>query len=299
MPSRTFTLAVVLFWLATAVWFFDRDVWPHLRPGEAPPYTIELADEATRQAVPVRWALSRNGQSLGTLRTTFRYHDADDTFELTAASPELTLLRTAGVLDIKVLNLSDQARVTREGELRAMQSDITVRVQGPLVGGERTAQIAIAAEVRNGRLERRCRVEVPGLGTFEPALEPVPPTRGSVLNPLHPVPRLTGLRPGQHWRQPLVDPRSDTLKAVLANLPGGESASGLAARGPQVLLAEVRPATEALTWEGGEHACWVVEYRGDLEGEEFRARTWVRVSDGLVLRQEAEAHRETLELQRE
>ena len=296
MPSRTLTLAIVLFWLATAVWFFDRDVWPHLRPGDAPPYTIELADEATRLAVPVRWALSRNGQSLGTLRTTIRYYDADDTFELTAASPELTLPRIAGLFDIKILNLSDQIRVNREGELRAMQTDITVRVQAPL---ETTAKVAIAAAVHNGRLERHCRVELPVLGTIEPALEPVPPTRGSVLNPLHPVPRLTGLRPGRHWRQPLVDPRSDILKAVLANLPGGGSASGLAARGPQVLLAEVRPRPEAIAWEGGEHACWVVEYRGDLEGDEFRARTWVRVSDGLVLRQVAEALGETLELQRD
>jgi hypothetical protein len=297
MPSRPLLLAIVAFWLATAVWFFDRDVWPYIRPDAAPPYTIELADEASRQSVPVRWVLSRNDEDIGIVKTHIQYSERDDTFELTAESSELVLLGTA-VLAVKALKLKDQVRVNRDGELRATSFEVTLEARllgaAPIQG-----QVTIAAQARNDRLERRCRVELPGLGTFEPALEPVPLTSGSVLNPLHPVPRITGLRPGQHWRQPLVDPRGDILRALLKNLPGGEQASALASQKPQSLYAEVRAAPEPLRWEGGEHLCLVVEYRGDLRGEEFRARTWVRVADGNVLRQEFEAFGEVLVLKRE
>jgi hypothetical protein len=297
MPSRLVTLAIVAFWLGTVVWFFDHDIWPYIRPGTAPPYTIELADEALPgRMVPVGWVCLRNGEKVGTVRTTLRYLEAEDGFELTASSSELVLLRTP-VIRVVALDLSDRVQVNRDGELRSLASDVRVSIR--VIGQDMSGRVSIGAEVRNDRLERRCRIEVPGLGIYEPALPPVPPTRGTVLNPLHPVPRITGLRPGQHWRQPLVDPRSDILRALTANLPGGDQASALAAPGPQSLVAEVRPEPEVLAWEGGEQPCLVIDYRGDLQGEEFKAHTWVRASDGLVLRQEVEAHGELLVMQRE
>jgi hypothetical protein len=41
----------------------------------------------------------------------------------------------------------------------------------------------------------------------------------------------------------------------------------------------------ALVWDGTEVDCWQIEYREP--GHKPAARTWVRRSDGLVLRQEA------------
>src|SRR5262245_52600598 len=91
MPSRPLVLAIAAFWLLTVGWFVARDVWPHWRPNEPPRFTIELADEALRQMAPVRWTFLRNGTKVGTIRTSLRYHDPDDTFELTAESGQLTL----------------------------------------------------------------------------------------------------------------------------------------------------------------------------------------------------------------
>jgi hypothetical protein len=295
MPSRHLTLAIVAFWLATVGWFVARDVWPHWRPNEPPPFTIELADEAGSM-VPVRWVCLYNGTKFGSVRTSLRYHDADDTFELTAFGQELTLLNLPGVM-VQARDFDDRIRITREGELRAMTTDVKLVFQG--VGPELTARARLGAEVRGGRLERTFRLDAPVLGTFAPVLEPVPIVRGNVLNPMHPVHRVTGLRPGQHWRQPMTDPRSDIIAVAVARALGGEKAAALPDSAPAALDARVLPELQLLAWEGAEHGCFVIEYRGDLRGDEFTARTWVRQSDGTVLRQQAEAHGDTLVLQRE
>ncbi len=294
MPPRTVTLAIVAFWLATAGWFVARDVWPHIRRGEPPPYTIELADEALRHYVPVRWEFRRNGTKLGVIITTLGYREEDDTFELHADCREMTLANV-GPIEIVARNYSDLVRVTREGELRAMQTDVTLAVTG--LGPEVTGDAHIAAEQRRGRLERRVRLEAPLMGKFEPDLEPGEPVRGSVLNPTHPVNTITGLRPGQRWRQPLTDPRTEIVRAALAQWLGGQAPLPDAA--PTVLEAWVNPEVQTLEWETVNHPCLVIEYRGEVQGEEFRARTWVRQPDGAVLRQEAETHGEKLVLQRE
>jgi hypothetical protein len=296
MPSRTLTLAIVAFWLATVGWFVARDVWPHWRPGEPPPIVIELADEALRQMVPIRWTFLRNWTKVGTIRTSLDYHESDDTFELNAFSQELTL---AGVGPVELLarDYDDRIRVTREGELRGMTTDVKLVLKG--VGSELSGRARIEAVLRNGWLERRFRLEAGLLGKFEPELEPAEPFRGSVLNPMHPIPRITGLRPGRHWRQPLTDPRSEIVKAALSRWFGNGPAAPAPDAAPAVLLAQVLPEPQTLEWDMLTHSCLIIEYRGDLQGDEFTARTWVRRSDGSVLRQEVEAHGEKLVLQRE
>jgi len=56
-------------------------------------------------------------------------------------------------------------------------------------------------------------------------------------------------------------------------------------------LQETRP----LTYNGNEHACLVIEFRG----ENMTAHTWVRAGDGLVLRQDATVWGDSLVLERE
>ena len=62
------------------------------------------------------------------------------------------------------------------------------------------------------------------------------------------------------------------------------------------LFARVRAETEIRRYNEAEHLCWVVEYDG---GDDMKAWTWVRVEDGLVLRQEARQNGESLILLRE
>jgi hypothetical protein len=68
---------------------------------------------------------------------------------------------------------------------------------------------------------------------------------------------------------------------------------------PIALDARVLPDPQVMEWDGADHLCHVIEYRGDVRGDEFVARTWVRQTDGAVLRQQADAHGDTLVLQRE
>jgi hypothetical protein len=91
----------------------------------------------------------------------------------------------------------------------------------------------------------------------------------------------------------LTDPRSDILRAVVARALGGQAPSFAAP--PAALLAHVLQEPQVMEWNAESHLCLVIEYRG----EEYTARTWVRQTDGIVLRQEADAHGETVVLQRE
>ena len=63
----------------------------------------------------------------------------------------------------------------------------------------------------------------------------------------------------------------------------------------EVLYAEVASEPLGLLYKGDLVPCWVIEYRADQPV----ARTWVRVSDGKVLRQEAFGMGENLALQRD
>ncbi|MFO0808090.1 MAG: hypothetical protein U0746_05665 [Gemmataceae bacterium] len=289
MPSRLTMLAILAFWLAATGWFAARDIAPHWRAGDPPPYTIELADEAMRNLLPVRWTLSRNGKPLGVVRTHLRYSAADDNYELSAEAPEIVLLDIV-LLKVVASNFRDVVCVSRDGELRATHTYVQLRATGPLNG---TFTASLDAVVARNQLLRRCTLVSPGIGEFSPTLEPIAQVHGSILNPLHPVPRITGLRLGQRWRQPLVAPHGDILRAALAQLPGGDKAAALAEQGPKSLDAEVREGT--MPWNSQTHDCFVIEFRGD----EFLARVWVDKADGLVLRQEADSHGETMRLERE
>jgi hypothetical protein len=123
-------------------------------------------------------------------------------------------------------------------------------------------------------------------------MEPVEvPAHGSVFNPLHPVNRIGGLRPGQRWRMPQFDPLAEAVAASLAKFLKLGKPLPL---GPRFLDAEVQP-PKTLVWNKREVACLVIVYRSD----EISASTWVRQQDGLVLRQEAGKPSDSVILQRE
>lgn len=287
MPPRYLSLAIVAFWLATMGWLVYRDLWPRLRSGAPPAFAIDLVDEAQQFAQPTRWSVHRKDsltgreQRLGRLRTWVEYRAADDTFALQS---EMTNVRLA--LGFEVARLASTYRVDRDGRLRALEAVLI----GDL-GGTKLLEARLEGQVRDQQFHATFRSD-PGvldqvLGKSELVLRPVPVSAsGSVLNPLHPVNRVAGLRPGMAWRLPLVDPLSDALAATF---PG-------AAPGPRFLDAQVRAEPRPLTWNNQEVACLVIDYH---QGGDTSARTWVRQRDGLVLRQEAHVKGEMLILQRE
>jgi hypothetical protein len=290
MPPRWLSLAIVAFWLATTGFLLYRDVWPLLLPGQAPPYTIDLEDEVQTQQAHIHWNVSYNDHDY--LRAeTWVEPNPDDTFTLKARlKPQVVVApkdheggaEPFGGL-VKIQKSTSSYRVTRSGDLRAVSVDFAVEANA--AGLTLAGDGELSGEVRDGKFYSRLRVHHPG-GTFEKDLEPVAVSRhGSVLSPLHPLNRIDGLRPGQTWRLPLVDPIKDALLALATGQAGEEKS----------VEARVLPETQTLTWNNHPVACLVIEY----QGEDVTARTWVRADNGLVLRQEAKRDGERWVLQRE
>ena len=275
MPSRFFTGFILLFWAVSSGWFFYAEFWPRLRGGDPPPFTIDLADEARKLSPSIEWEIIRRGEKIGRITTNILYREDDDSFELSGTVHDLDLGKASAV---RVAQMTNRYRVTREGQLLAIGTEATLRF----------AIVEIKVNLEGQRVgnsfHTTLRIESPILNR-EIVLEPVPMSgRGSALNPLHPVDRIRGLSLGMTWRIALVDPVRDAL----ANLvPGMQT-------GPSYLQAEVLPQFGKLEWAGNEETCYVIQY----SGESVEARTWVRASDSTVLRQEARLNDDELILER-
>jgi len=241
--------------------------------------------------LPIRWVILHGDSKIGDVQTTIRYHTADDTFDMQSKIAKIDLGRI-GLLQISATGLASTYRVTRSGELREMFIEGVLALEGARMAV--SAGLNLSGKVEQGHFVPSGEVEFAGSKQVLP-LEPVAiSTRGSILNPLHPVNRIAGLRPGQHWRVPLVDPLADSLEAMVQKNPALQF---LAQRSPRakILQAEVLGEPMTLHWEQRDVPCLVIEYRQD----DFLARTWVRQSDGLVLRQEASIWGEKVVLERE
>jgi hypothetical protein len=282
MPPRFFVLVIILFWLAATGWLFYRDLWPHLRSGQPPPYTIDLADEALQRTPKISWGIFRKDEKIGVVQTWLTYRESDDTFELYSQAAKLDWGHI-GLFSVGIRDLFGMYRVTRDGQLRELLAEATIIGQGigPLQALEIKVRAHVEGEVQNERFLPQGSVDFNGT-TIALPLEPVEvSSRGGVLNPLHPISRVRGLRPGQHWQMPLVNPLNDSLMALLKKDPGAEFLLQRHA-GVRILQAEVLPEAKLLRWKGDDVPCLVIEYHGD----DLTARTWVREDNGLVLRQE-------------
>ena len=310
MPSRIVQALIVCFWLATLGWFGHREIWPRLFPGRAPPFVIELADEATQQGQTF-WTIYRDDrdignaitslrddQAIGKARTSLKYLNADDTFELACEMKDVELYDSNPIC-IYIAAMTNRYVVSRAGELRSVSTRGELRAESKKRKDSHVPGFALFtvtanfdARVEDGKLLRSAKITVPFLGDISPKLEPMDVPSGNVLNPMHPVPRVTGLRPGRRWRMPVFNPMGD---AVSPTMQAAAEQSKLTPKGsavpvptgPTYLDAEVLSERAMISWNGREYECYVIDYRS--VGNEHAARTYVRVRDGLVLRQEASA----------
>ena len=293
MPARPFVLVITLFWMTTTGWLFHRELWPRLRSGQPPPYTIDLADEALRRGPKIPWNVYWKDRKIGVVHSWLKYNESDDTFELHSEAAKLEWGQI-GPFFVYIRDLSGMHRVTREGQLRKIVADVTILARGigPLPALRVRAHVE--GEVHNERFIPQASVDLNGT-TVELPLEPVEvSSQGSVLNPLHPINRVRGLRPGQHWPMPLVNPLNDSLMALLKKDPGAELLLQ-GHTGVRILQAEVLPEAQLLSWRDDEVSCLVIEYHGD----DRTARTWVREDNGLVLRQEFFSRGEQIVMERD
>jgi hypothetical protein len=287
-------LLIVAFWLGMMSWLAYRDIWPQLRPGQPPPYTIDLADEAQLHAPRIRWVLLQDGprgeERIGRARTWVTYSAADNTFEMHNEINDLNLKK--GLLTVRVRQMTSVYHVSLDGDLQGFRANLAAVVPLPLLLGQVEFHADVTGDVKDGRFSPAGKLTTPFADPIDLAMDPVDvPAHGSLLNPLHPVNRIKGLRPGQQWRVPRFDPLFECLTAAASK----KLKLGSLAAGPRFLDAEVLAGSQVLTWNRRPVECLVIEYRSD----EVAGRTWVRKSDGLVLRQEAGTGKDRLILQRE
>src|SRR5262245_15166144 len=124
MPPRLFTVTILVFWLIAMSWLFYRDLWPAIRPGERPPFTIDLSREAEGRKSSTYWILYRNGQKAGVASSQVVYERADQTYKLTTSIAfenfKLSVLRA----DFHVKSMRNTYHVTQEGELRRAEAEV-------------------------------------------------------------------------------------------------------------------------------------------------------------------------------
>lgn len=307
MPPRSGIALIVLFWIAVTGYIVHRDLWPRLFGDVPPTVLIELSDEAT-QAVPARWTIYRGREKVGSLTTELRYDEKQNVFRFTSRYHELTLEMTG--LSVRIPEMFTVLDVDRQGAVRAQSLSgklIGMVRAGPVTVFEAKADVQVQGTVENGMMQGNCKIDSP-LGKLEQDLEPVPVPAGQALNPLQPVNRLRGVRPGQRWviheSNPLAEAASAMVEGIIKEHAGKALASlNRSGYNRQEYVARVLPEAEypppamrkKLGSEEPPALCWVIEYRG----EQATAKTWVRVSDGKVLRQEASGQGEVLVLERE
>ncbi len=279
MPPRIISFIIVAAWLSAISWLGYREWWPYWRADSPPPFTVELADEAT--PLIAHWSIWRGERKIGMAQTRMSVQ-RDDTVLLHSTIDNLDLTI------VKVPRLATVQRVTREGQLLSITSTLQL-----LLTLDRTYEIKAGLEgtVRDGNLYAHSRVESPDFGKAEQDLDPITLASGSMLNPMQPVAHIK-VYPGQHWTITNVDPLAEVFNASLKQFKLG---SKLLASPPRKLIAEVSDKPQPLMFHDISIPCHLVSYRSD----DLTGRTWVQESNGKVLRQEVKARGETLILQRE
>src|SRR5262249_48854556 len=153
-------------------------------------------------------------------------------------------------LDLKLTSLTSMYRVTRDGFLRELDTEVTAQFVGEQV-------IRIKGEVKDDLFFPQ--IQFQGLGQLlgdKMKIEPIKVSAfGSVLNPLQPVNKLPGLRAGQNWRIPQVNPMDVAQQAVLAPL------QKVIGQAPSVRYLNAEVSTTTFDWHGQPQQCLLIEYR--------------------------------------
>ena len=290
MPSKRTIALIFLFWLLTSGYVAYRDLWPRLFVSGPPPVAIDLADEAA-QSVPVRWNIFRGDRKVGRLVTRADYVKHDDTFQFTNVYKQLELEIVSG-MKCEIPELVTVVHVTRGGDLR--EQSLEGRLIANWLGFELSGSAFIHGTVSNGQLLATCEIKS-SLWDLKQTLDPVSVPQGQPLNPLLPVNRIANLHLGQSWQVELSDPLADAIGAMIRKRLG-EQGSKLLQEKRGALFARVMAEEQHLLWYQNEISCRVIEYKQDHEAI---ARTWVRASDGKVMKQEAFRGGERLTIERE
>jgi hypothetical protein len=275
MPPRWLCVVIVGCWLAVAGWLFSQEIWPYLQPSQPPPFAIDLLDEfKDRERVNTLWSVKQNGTKVFTGRTHIE-HPSPEVFELCAEFVLPPKAPRPVISGVAVGKMTSRYRIDPDGRLQGLTVSIAGAPESKFLNLFFKEKPDFTLRIHGDVRERVFRpvLEVPELGQDYPLPTVEVPGGAGLLQPLHPLQRMRGLRPGQQWQMPVFDPLADSLR-TLQGSPGGI----------RILIARVRPEVELFS-HGFRHdvRCLVVDYIGD----EQPVSLWVDEHTGQVLRQEA------------
>lgn len=290
MYSRWFSIAVILFWIATMGWLFQRKILPPLVVGDPPSYRTILADRQQAEK-PAGWTIYLDQQPLGWATnhprqldngvTEFRSRIHLKRLPLEEITPGWmkSLLRMVDSQELGQLNLN----VDIDGSLeidplgrpigfnsKAMFGQNAARrdEQGHLLPGETDSRYAIniqgVVEGRQLKLKVRSGDFVYNTSTY---LSPDALMSDAML----PQSRLPNLKVGQTWTAPIYSPLRPPTSPV------------------EILHARVER-RDLIPWQDQVIPAFLIVFRSDPGSEmtnnrEARAKAWVDL-DGDVIKQE-------------
>jgi hypothetical protein len=261
MPSRWACVALLMFWAIATVGLIRRDVLPDLLIGPPPDLrSVASADQSDR---PTKWAILvaddatyQSTRSVGQA-VTKSIHEPDGRLRLESK----VWFDSGGLLKGTPFASRDDVRFDVENECLIDASGNLVSFRAVVrAGGVDEPLLTLDGVFKDRAIEVRARSPLPLLNLSKPRLFPYEP-KTLIQNALGPIDRLPGLAVGQRWEERVVSPLTGKI---------------------DVVKAEVARRAE-IYWDKSMTAAYEVVHKLPMG---ISARTWVRKSDGLVLRQE-------------
>lgn len=257
MPRVELRILIVAFWLIMTGGLVQRDLLPLFGIGELT-YQRVLADRAVEE--PVHWVLRLGEKKIGRVTTNVRPEENGSFVLLTRARLRGNLFQADADGAKTLIEVKSEFFVSGLGRLQRFAlsagfegTTLRARVEGQVSGNElviRSLNVPLLA------------------GETRVAFDP----ESLLLDTLGPLDRLPDLRLNQTWITRTVNP-------VAVVLPTGP----LFGQGPPFQVVRHRVVnTATVDWNEQSWRCYVVEHAYD----NLTAHSWVRRSDGKVLRQE-------------
>lgn len=259
MPSRWACVILMLFWAVATVGLVRRDVLPDLLIG--PPPDLRSVAAADRSAGPTKWSIVvADDASMQSLRSvgqavTETKHEPDGKLRLVSK----VWFDSGGLLRGTPFAFRDDVRIDVDNSCLIDPSGNLVSFQAVVrAAGVDEPLMTIDGAYKDHAIEVKARSPIPLLNltklfSYEP--------KTMIQNALGPIDRLPGLAVGQRWEERVVSPLTGKI---------------------DVVKAEVVRRSE-IYWDKSMTAAYEVVHKLPPG---LSARTWVRKSDGLVLRQE-------------
>lgn len=259
MPSRWACVALLMFWAIATVGLIRRDVLPDLLIG--PPPDLRSVASADPSAMPTKWSiLVADDTSLQSLRSvgqaiTETVREPDGRLRLESK----VKLDTGGLFRGTPFAFRDELRIDVDNSCLIDASGNLVSFRAVVrADGADEPLLTIDGSYKDRAIEVKARSPIPLLNLSKSF--PYEP-KTMIQNALGPIDRLPGLAVGQRWEERVVSPLTGKI---------------------DVVKAEVVRRSE-IFWDKSMTAAYEVMHKIPPA---LSARTWVRKSDGLVLRQE-------------